>query len=132
MGLLNLWQEARGNVLRKRYEGLKWRIDGADFPAKSSRFGYINSRFELFSSRYASASTADRKRILKNASKISHQLSDAGDWPRALGLGIMVFNLEARRLPGDDAAFVKAATDALIKEANAYSKPHPLRRVVSK
>jgi hypothetical protein len=65
---------------------------------------------------------------LKHASKTVRQLSDASDWPRALGLTIIMFNLEARHLPGDDAAALKAATDALIKEANAYSEPDPLRR----
>ena len=73
-------------------------------------------------SRYASASSAERKRVLKHVSTTMHQLSDASDWPRALGLTIIMFNLEARHLPGDDAAVLKAATDALIKEAREYLK----------
>jgi hypothetical protein len=124
MNFLNLWQEARGNVLRKRYEGFKSRIDAADLRTKSACFDFVESNFEFFRSFYASASSADRKRVLKQVSKTVHQLSDAGDWPRALGLAIIVFNLEARHLPGDDAADLKAATDALIKEENANSKPH--------
>jgi hypothetical protein len=32
--------------------------------------------------------------------------------PRALGMTITVFNLEVLHLPGDDAAVLKAATDA--------------------
>jgi hypothetical protein len=124
MNFLNLWQEARGNVLRKRYEGFKSRIDAADLRAKSACFDFVESNFEFFRSFYASASSADRKRVWKQASKTVHQLSDKGDWPRASGLAIILFNLEARHLPGDDAADLKAATDALIKEANAYSEPH--------
>src|SRR4030095_1781330 len=115
MKFLNLWQEARGNVLRRRYEGLKPRIDAADTAAKSACLGVVKSNFEFLSSRYAQASSAERTRILKHASNTVHQLSDASDWPRALGLTIIMFNLEARHLPGDDAAVLKAATDALIK-----------------
>jgi hypothetical protein len=128
MNFLNLWQEARGNVLRRRYEGLKPRIDAADSAAKSACLGVVKSNFEFLSSRYAKASSAERKRILKHASKTVHQLSDASDWPRALGLTIIMFNLEARHLPGDDAAALKVATDALIEEACAYPEPQPLRR----
>jgi hypothetical protein len=128
MSFLNLWQEARGKILRKRYEGLMSRIDTADPTTKSACLGVVKSKFEFFDSRYASASSAERKLVLKHASKTVHHLSDAGDWPRALGLTIIMFNLQARHLPGDDAAVLKAATDALIKEANAYSEPHPLRK----
>ena len=128
MKFLDLWQEARGRVLRGRYEGLKSRIDAADPAAKSACFGVVKSNFEFLSSRYASASSAERKRVLKHASKTVHQLSDASDWPRALGLTIIIFNLEARHLPGADAAILKAATDALIKQACAYPETQPLRK----
>jgi hypothetical protein len=128
MSFVNLWQEARGNVLRRRYEGLKSRIDAADAAAKTACFGVVKSNFELLSSRYASASSAERKQVLKHASKTVHQLADASDWPRALGLTIIMFNLEARYLPGDDAAVLKAATDDLIKEAKLYSELHPHRK----
>lgn len=119
--LPNLWQEARGNVIRKQYDGLKSRIDAADIPAKSACFALIR-KFEPFRVSYANASSADRKRILQVASKTARQWFDAGDWPRAFGLAIVMFNLETGHLPGDGAAVVKAATDALISEANAYSE----------
>ena len=128
MKFLNLWHEARANVLRRRYEGLKPRIDAADPAAKSACLGVVKSNFEFLSRRYASASSAERKRVLKHASNTVHQLSEARDWPRALGLTIIMFNLEARHLPGDDAAVLKAATDLLIKEACAYPEPQSLRR----
>ena len=127
MNLLNLWQEARGNVLRGRYERLKPRIDAADATAKSACFGVVKS-FEFLTSRYASAPSTERKQLLKHVSMTVHQLSDASDWPRALGLTIIMFNLEARQLPGNDAAVLKAATDALIKEALEYSEQHTLER----
>jgi hypothetical protein len=127
MKFLNLWREARANVLRRRYEGLRRRIDAADPAAKAACFGVVKSSFEFLSRRYASASSAGRKEVLKHASKTIHQLSDSGDWPRALGLTIIMFNLEARHLPGNDAAILKEATDALLKEALAYFEPQLLR-----
>jgi len=121
MNFVNLWQEARGSVLRRRYDGLKPRIAAADPAAKSACLGVVKSSFELLSRHYASVSGAERKVVLKQASKTIHQLSDAGDWPRALGLTIIMLNLEARHLPGDDAAVLKAATDVLIKEGMRIS-----------
>ena len=127
MKFLNLWQEARANVLSRRYEGLMRQIDAADPAAKAACFGVVKSSFEFLSRRYASASVAERKEVLKHASKTIHQLSDSGDWPRALGLTIIMLNLEARHLPGTDAAVLKGATDALLKEARAYPDSQPLR-----
>jgi hypothetical protein len=123
MNFLNLWQEARGNVLRKRYESLEPRIERANPAAKSACFSVVKSHFEFASRHYANASSAERRKFLKHASTTVHQLSDAGDWPRALGLTVIMFNLEARHLPGDDAAVLKAATDDLIKRAYAYPEP---------
>jgi hypothetical protein len=127
MKFQNLWNEARANVLRRRYEGLRSRIDAADPAEKSACFGVVKSSFEFLSRRYTSASSAERKEILKHASKTVHKLSDAGDWPRALGLTIIMFNLEARHLPGNDAVALKGATDTLLEEARAYPEPQPLR-----
>ena len=129
MNFLNLWHEARANVLRRRYEDLRPRIDAADPAAKAACFGVVKSSFEFLSRRYASASSAEQKGILKHASRTIHQLSNAGDWPRALGLTIIMFNLEARHLPGKNAAVLKEATDALLREACAYPEPQPLKRV---
>ena len=129
MSFLNLWHEARANVLRRRYEDLRPRIDAADPAAKAACFGVVKSSFEFLSRRYASGSSAERKEVLRHASKTIHQLSDSGDWPRALGLTIIMFNLEARHLPGNNAAVLKEATDALLEEACAYPEPQPLKRV---
>ena len=128
MKFLNLWQEARGKVLRKRYESLKPRIDTADPEAKSACFAVIKMHFEFASRHYANASSAGRRTFLKTASKTVRELSDTGDWPRALGLDIIKLNLEARDLPGHDAAALKAATDALIEQATANPESRPLRR----
>lgn len=128
MSFLKLWQEARGSVLRRRYDGLRARIDAADPAAKSACFGVFKSTFDLLSKHYASASNAERKGVLKHASRTIHQLSEAGDWPRAAGLTLIMLNLEARHLPGDDAAALKAATDALIGGEGVYPEAQSLRR----
>jgi hypothetical protein len=36
-----------------------------------------------------------------------------------LALGVIMLNIESQFVPGDDAAFVKLATDTLIKEGTA-------------
>ncbi len=107
----------RGNVLRREYNDLKRRIDAADVMSKSACFNHIRSTFGLVSEGYALASPADRERILKEIREISRQLWGAGNWPQALALGVIMLNIESRFAPGDDASFVKAATEALIKEA---------------
>ena len=119
MGILNLWREERGNVLRKQFDDLKQRMDAADADAKLACFNCIKSTANDVSGGYADASSADRKQILRHAAKVSRQLWDRGDWPQALGLGIIMLNAESRFVPGDDAAYVRAATDALIKEAQS-------------
>jgi len=68
---------------------------------------------------YKLASPDDRERILKEVRAVSRQLWEAGNRPQALALGVIMLNIESQFLPGDDAAFVKAATDDLIKEASA-------------
>ena len=128
MIFLNLWQEARASVLSRRYEGLKRQFDAADLVAKSECFCVVKSSFEFLSKRYASGSTAERREVFKHASRTIHQLSDSGDWPRALGLTIIMFNLEALHLPGNEAAALKAATDRLLEEAIAHNEPQLLKK----
>ena len=108
-------------VLRERWERLKRQIDTAEHPIKAACLKYIRWRVDPLSKRYASSSRADRKRIRRQATKVWNQLADAGDWPSALGLGVMLMNMETRYLPGDDAEFVKMASDALITEARSIS-----------
>lgn len=126
MGIVNLLQEARGNVLRKKWDKLKYAIEAADFPAKSACLGYIKTRSESFGRLYARSSSADQKRIYNRVAKESLRFSKAGDWPSACGLYVMMLNMESRYLPGTDAACVKVETDALIKEASAISDPASL------
>jgi len=111
--------EARGTVLRRQYDDLRRRIDAADTPTRSACFNYISSTFYSISDAYALASSADRERMLKAVLEVSRKLWDAGNRPQALALGVITLNIESRFVAGDDATFVKAETDALIKKANS-------------
>jgi hypothetical protein len=120
MRIPGLWRpEVRGNVLRKEYEDLKRRIDTTDSLPKSTFFNFIRSTFGPVSEGYALASSADRRRILKEVREVSRKLWEAGNRPQALALGVIMLNIESEFVPGEDAAFVKEATDALIKKAMA-------------
>ena len=121
MGILNFWQEARGNVLRQRWVRLNQRINSIDDNARASCLDYIKWRFDPLSNRFARSSEADRTRIRKRAAQMSRELIGSGNWPSALGLAVMMMNIEVRSLPGNDAAFVKSASDALIAEARGLS-----------
>ena len=109
----------RSEVLRAEYNDLKRQIDAADIMSRSACFNHIRSTFGPVREGYELASRADRERILKEIRKVSRQLWNAGNRPQALALGVVMLNVESRLARGDDAAFVKAATDALIKEAIA-------------
>ncbi len=108
----------RGNVLRSQCDDLKRRIDRLDASGKSVCFGFIRSTFQQMSDGYALASSADRTRILNEVRQISRNLWEAGNRPQALALGVIMLNLESQLETGDDAEFVKAATDALIRLAS--------------
>jgi hypothetical protein len=106
----------RGEVLREEYDDLRRRIDAQNVEQQSACFSYIKSNYNSVNAGYALASSADRERILKEVSEVSRQLWAAGNRPQALGLGVIMPNIESQFTPGDDAAVVKAATDALIKQ----------------
>jgi hypothetical protein len=120
MRIPSLWgREVRSNILREEYNDLRRRIDAADVMSRSACFNHIRSTFGPVSEGYELASSADRERILKEIREVSRQLWNAGNRPQALALGVIMLNVESRFAPGDDAAFVKAATDALIRGAIA-------------
>ena len=106
----------RGNILREHYDDLKRRIDALNFEPRSACFNYIKSTYGPVNEGYELASNADRERILKELRDVSRRLWSAGNRPQALALGVLLLNIESQLTPGDDAAFVKQATDALIKE----------------
>jgi hypothetical protein len=106
----------RGNILREQCDDLKQRIDALDVEQRSVCFNYIKSTYGPVKEGYELASGADRERILKELRDVSRRLWSAGNRPQALALGALLLNIESQLTPGDDADFVKQATDALIKE----------------
>ena len=111
--------KVRGNMLREQYDDLKRRIDVLDVEPRSVCFNYIKSTYGPVNEGYKLASSADRERILKELRGVSRRLWSAGNRPQALALGVLMLNIESQLTPGDDAAFVKQATEALIKESTA-------------
>ena len=109
----------RGNVLREQYDDIKRRIDALNVEQKSACFNHIKSTYGPLNEGYALASGGDQERILKEVRDVSRQLWSAGNRPQALALGVIMLNIESQFVPGDDAAFVKLATDTLIKEGTA-------------
>jgi hypothetical protein len=109
----------RGNILREQYDDLKRRIDALNVEPRSVCLNYLKSTYRPVNEGYELASSADRERILKELRDVSRRLWSAGNRPQALALGVLMLNIESELTPGDDAAFVKQATDALIKEGIA-------------
>jgi hypothetical protein len=119
VGILNMWREARGAVLRKEYEDAMARMDGANDAAKRAFLNNIAQTADIVVNHYSAASPAERKSLLKEMRKASLEMWNSGDWPSALGLGISCLNAESRFTPGEDATHVRRETDRLIKEASA-------------
>jgi hypothetical protein len=111
--------EARGGVLRRQYDDLRRRIDALDASARSVCLNYMSATFGSIDDAYELASPADRERMLKAVREVSGKLWEGGNRPQALALGVIMLNIESRFLAGDDANFVKAETDVLIKEARS-------------
>jgi hypothetical protein len=107
----------RDNILREEYDDLRRRIDAENIEEKTACFNYIKSNYGPVNDGYALASNADRERILKEVREVSRQLWGAGNRPQALALGVVMLNIESQFMSDDDAAFVRVATDALIKES---------------
>ena len=118
MGILNLWREARGSVLRKEYEDLMARVNGANQSAKSAFLNNVEQTKDTVGEAYAAASKAERKSILKEMRDAMREMWAGGDWPSALGLGISCLHAESLFTPGEDAAYVKLETGRLIQEAS--------------
>gem|GEM_PF-4769493 len=112
-----MWRAARGTVMRKEYNDLIARLEGANSHARSAFLNNIHQTITEVTEAYSAASGPDRKAFLKEMTKAAREMWNAGDWPSALGLGVSCLNAESSFVPGDDAAYVKRETDRLIKEA---------------
>jgi hypothetical protein len=117
VGILDMWREARGAVLRKEYEDVMARMRDANPPAKAAFLNNVHQTIDHVIGFYSSASVPGRKAFLKKMRKASLKMWHSGDRPSALGLGISCLNAESRFVPGDDASYVKLETGRIIKEA---------------
>ena len=117
MGLVDRSHEARGAVLRKEYEDIVARMREADRPARAAFLSTIHQTIDRMLGFYASSSVQSRAAYLTKMRKASRKKWTQGDWPSALGLGISCLNVESRFVSGDDASYVKSATDRIVKEA---------------
>jgi len=116
VGILQMWREARGGVLRREYEDAMARMCDANPAARSAFLNNIHQTIYVIEF-YSSASKSERKAFLKEMRKAGIDMWNSGDWPSALGLGISCLNAQCRFVPGDDAVYVKLETDRLINEA---------------
>src|ERR1035437_1172517 len=117
VGILDMWREAHGAVLRKEYEDVMARMRDANPPAKAAFLNNVHQTIDHVIGFYSSASVPGRKAFLKKMREASLKMWNSGDWPSALGLGISCLNTESRFVSGDDASYVKLETDRIIKEA---------------
>jgi hypothetical protein len=117
VGILGIWREARGAVLRKEYEHAMARMRDANSSAKSAFLNNVHQTIDHVIESYSSASNSERKAFLKEARKAALEMWNSGDWPSALGFGISCLNAESRFVPGEDASYVKRETDRILKEA---------------
>jgi hypothetical protein len=93
------------------------RMEGANDPAKSAFLNNVNQTLDEVINACTSASDLERKALLKQMKEASLQMWKSGDWPSALGLAISCLNAESRFVPGEDALYVRNATDRIIQEA---------------
>lgn len=120
MGILDMWREARGDVMRQQYEDVMRRIRVATPHAQYAFFNNVEQTIESLKEAYGAASKRERKALLEECRKSANQMWDSGDWPSSLGLVISCLNVESEYVPGKDAAYVKAETEKVIKEAAEF------------
>ena len=118
MGILDMWREERGTVLRKEYEDTMARMRDANPAAKAAFLNNIHQTIDHIIGFYSSSPVAGRKAFLEKMRKAALDMWRRGDWPSALGLAISCLNAECRFVAGGDAAYVKLQTDRIIKEAS--------------
>jgi hypothetical protein len=105
--------------MRQEYEDAIGRLGDNPY-ARKGFYNEINQIAPSHIAAYSTASPAERKTMLKQAQKSARELWDRDWWPEALGVSIVYLNAESRFVPGNDAAYVRAETDRLIKEAEQF------------
>jgi hypothetical protein len=69
VGILSMWREARGSVLRQQLDDLLARMRNANDHARFAFLTYINQTVDEVVAFYTRASPAERKKFMKAARK---------------------------------------------------------------
>ena len=118
----DLFEEARGGVMRKEFEDTIARIGAAN------RWAVYNNVQQIIGplrEAYGPASPHRRETLLEECRKSGTEMWNSGDYASALGLCICCVNIESEYLPGKDAAYVKRETDKIIEQAANYFEQKP-------
>jgi hypothetical protein len=118
MRLLQVWREARGKRLENELNDLLAHIDGMSVLAKSVCFNNVWATHEYLVAAYDSLPVPDRKILIRSLRKGASKMWKQGRCPSAIGLGIVLLNIESRQVPGESAAAVLQRTNAIIAAAS--------------
>jgi hypothetical protein len=118
MRLLHVWREARGKKLEKELHDLVAHIDGMSVLAKSVCFNSVWAMHEHLVVAYDGLSVPERKIFMRALRKGAHEMWKKGRRPSAIGLGVVLLNIESRHTPGEIAATVLQRTNAIILAAS--------------
>jgi hypothetical protein len=117
VGIVDMWRQARGAVMRKELDDIKARMLCANDVQESAFLTKVAQTIDAVIGAYASAPVSDRRALLKAMVAQTRVMWASGDWPSALGFSISCLNAESQFVPGDDAAYVKRDTDGIIRNA---------------
>ena len=118
----DLFEAARGGVMRKEFEDAMARIGAAN---RWAVYNIVQHTIGPLREAYGPASLHRRETLLEECRKSGTEMWNSGDWPSALGLCISCLNIESEYLPGEDAAYVKTETDKIIEQAANYFEQKP-------
>ena len=118
----DLFEEARGGVLRNEFKDTMARISAAN---RWAVYKIVQQTIGPLREAYGPASTHRRDALLEECRKSGTEMWNSGDYASVLGLCISCLNIESEYLPGKDAAYVKRETDKIIEQAATYFEQKP-------
>ena len=116
--IIDCWDEARAKQLRKEFDDCMARLERADDIFKTSALMHCHKALgDLESYRLLDEySRKEKKQAAKRLLKAAQQ-SYANDVARGHGLFLLSAYIESMALPGPDAVYVHAATQAIVDGA---------------
>lgn len=92
--------------MAKEMHDILARIHAANEAAKRACFNQCPCNIRDLRSAYDAGTGSERRPILRELKKSAEAMWKRGDWPSALGIGVVALNVESRHVPGSDAAAV--------------------------